>query len=262
MWRPPMGNIRPGLVSVTYRALDPAKIVALAVRAGLSGIEWGGDIHVPHGDIGSARLVRALTSEAGLEVAAYGSYYRTGPLGGEGPTFEAVLETAVALGAPTVRVWAGSREPSESDEAYRGAIQDDARRIADLAASVGITVAFEYHRGTLTGTFESARQLLARVDHPNLRTLWQPPEGADVDECLVGLTAILPWLANIHVFHWWPDAGTRRPLEDGTDRWHRFLDIAASDGRDRFALLEFVEGNDPDVLVREARTLHDWLSRL
>ena len=67
--------IQPGLVSVTFRKLTPAEIVALVKQAGLKGIEWGGDLHVPHGDLVRAREVRELTHEGGLGVAACGSGY-------------------------------------------------------------------------------------------------------------------------------------------------------------------------------------------
>ena len=37
----------PGLVSVTFRKLSRTEIAGLMVNAGLSAIEWGGDVHVP-----------------------------------------------------------------------------------------------------------------------------------------------------------------------------------------------------------------------
>src|SRR2546421_12786695 len=77
-----MRVIVPGLVSVTFRQLAPAAVVDLAVRAGLCGIEWGADVHVP--DVPAARRVASLTGDAGLVVACYGSYPRPGG-GGGGP---------------------------------------------------------------------------------------------------------------------------------------------------------------------------------
>ena len=88
--------IHPGLVSVTFRQLAPRTIVDLVAEAGLWGIEWGGDVHAPVGDLHIAREVRAMTLDAGLAVAAYGSYFRFRP----DDSFERVLETAIALGAP------------------------------------------------------------------------------------------------------------------------------------------------------------------
>ena len=43
--------IRPGLCSVTFRALDVPAVVRLAAEAGLERIEWAGDVHVPPGDL-------------------------------------------------------------------------------------------------------------------------------------------------------------------------------------------------------------------
>ena len=54
-----------------------------------------------------AREVRGLTEAAGLTVAAYGSYYKAGHSEAAGLPFPQVLDTALALGAPVIRVWAG-----------------------------------------------------------------------------------------------------------------------------------------------------------
>src|SRR6476469_730727 len=109
--------LRPGLFSVTFRQLSPPEIIALVGRAGLRGIEWGGDVHVPHGDVARAREVRDRTADAGLEVAAYGSYYRVAKSEADELPFERVLNTAQALGAPLIRVWAGKQGSAAADQA-------------------------------------------------------------------------------------------------------------------------------------------------
>src|SRR3954469_7051647 len=109
-----MNQLRTGLVSVTFRPLSPQHVVELVRQAKLDAIEWGGDIHVPHGDVAAAREVWTMTLDAGLAVAAYGSYYRAGVSETDGLPFARVLETAVQLAAPTIRVWAGSKASGES----------------------------------------------------------------------------------------------------------------------------------------------------
>jgi hypothetical protein len=47
------------------------QIVALVVETGLGGIEWGGDVHAPHGDLIAAERARILAGDAGLEVSAF-----------------------------------------------------------------------------------------------------------------------------------------------------------------------------------------------
>jgi sugar phosphate isomerase/epimerase len=247
--------IRAGLVSVTFRRLDPAEVVELVHRAELDAIEWGGDVHVPHGDLSAAEVVGTMTRDAGVDVAAYGSYYRVGVSPDEGLPFEPVLESA-----PMIRVWPGQVASREADAGYRRRVVDDSRRIAALAADAGLSVSYEYHANSLTDTADSALRLLTEVDRPRVHTLWQPPVGADTETCLRELRAVLPWLTNVHVFHVWPAVTDRHPLAAGQDRWRRYLSLLASSGRDHTALLEFVQDSDPAAFLEDAATLRSWLA--
>jgi sugar phosphate isomerase/epimerase len=235
-------------------------------RTNLIGIEWGGDVHVPHGEIALARDVARMTRDAGLLVAAYGSYYRVGVSEADGLAFERVLESAMALGAPTVRVWAGNRGSADADASYRAAVTEDARRIAVLAHAAGITVSFEYHRNTLTDTNVSARRLLEEVGHPNVRTYWQPPVAMSPAECLAGLAAVSGYLSNAHVFQWeaaaLTDAADRRPLAEGVAVWRQYLERIAATDRDHFAMIEFVREDAPEQFLADARVLSAWLAEL
>ena len=250
--------IYPGLVSVTFRKLAPREIVDLVRQAGLAGIEWGGDVHVPHGDLARAREVAAMTAGAGLRVMAYGSYYRVGHE--DGLLFETVAATARELGSPIMRVWAGDQGSATSDEAYWDWVVSESRRIGDLAGQAGTKVVFEFHGGTLTDTNETARQLIERVAHPNVGMYWQPVVGQDVTYNLAGLRGVLPWLTNVHVFHWGPTTKDRHPLADGEAFWRQYLGVIASTGRDHGALLEFVPDDEPAAFLRDAATLKSWLA--
>ena len=251
-------RILPGLVSITFRKLPPAEIVALATQAGLAGIEWGGDIHVPHGDLARAREVGQITREAGLAVAAYGSYYHAGESEDEGLEFAPVLATALALGAPLIRVWAGTRSAADADHVYRRRVAEDACRIAADAAVAGVRVAFEFHGGTLTDTAESAADLLAATADAGVLSYWQPPGGWTHPERLASLQRLLPFLAHLHVFHWL-DNHERRPLAEGAAPWLEFLGAAAAApraaGGARWAMLEYVRNDNPAQLADDATTL-------
>ena len=257
--------IHSGLVSITFRKLSPSNNVDLATRAGIEGIEWGGDVHVPHGDLKQARAVRDMTHAAGLALPSYGSYYRVGD---QTPCpFETVLETAVELGTPLIRVWAGTRGTAQADGAYRDTVIRDSRRIAGLAAGAGLTVAYEFHGGTLTDSNEAACSLLADVAHPAMGCYWQPKTGANLDYCLAGIDALGPRLANIHVFQWHlaspPATGyIRDPLVSGAATWPACLARIAAGGRDHFAMLEFVPDDSPEACVRDAATLNQWLEKI
>ena len=248
--------IRPGLVSISFRKLTTIEIIALCVRAGLQGIEWGGDVHVPHGDADVARDVAQATVAAGLSVAAYGSYYRVGETQ-DNPEFADALASAQALGAPTIRVWPGKRGSADADAAYRSQVVGDLQRIASMAAEAGIAVACEFHGGTLTDTNDSALAMYQEANHPNLLAYWQPMVGHPLSYCVDGLTALLPRLSNLHLFHWAVQDGkrVREPLATGTDRCAQYLAVADQAQGDRWALLEFVRDDDPEQLVADAATL-------
>lgn len=255
-----MAHLRAGLVSVTFRQLTPSAIIDLVKHAGLDGIEWGGDVHVPHGDLAQARQVRQQTLDAGLHCAAYGSYYRVGHAD-TGP-FATVLATAVALGAPSIRVWAGKQGSASADAAYRTLVIEDSHHIASLAADAGLPVVYEFHANTLTDSSAAARSLLESVAHPNLTSYWQPPRGASVADNLAGLDAVLPWLYNVHVFNWHMTTGARLPLHEGEPAWLCYLAKIATAQRDLFAMLEFVADDAPENFLRDAATLKDWLAQV
>jgi sugar phosphate isomerase/epimerase len=255
------GMIHAGLVSVTFRKLAPAEVIALVRRAGLRGIEWGGDIHAPHGDLVRARETRELTQDAGLRVAAYGSYYKAGLSEDAGLPFGRVLETAVELGAPTIRVWAGTAGSAAVAPEQRAAVTGDLRRIAALAVGAGVRVTLEFHGGTLTDTAESAERLLREAGHANLSTCWQPPVDLDAAGCLAGLRGLLPKLANLHVFQWRQATTERLPLGEGAVAWRSYLATAAEAPGDRYALLEFVERDAPECFLRDAAVLREWLGQ-
>lgn len=250
-----ISTLHSGLVSVTFRKLSVPEIVDLCVQTKLEGIEWGGDVHVPAGDIQRAKETRKLTLENGLKVAAYGSYYR---LGTQAAPFEPVLETAQALGAPTIRVWAGTIDSQDANELYWESVIYEGKQIADLAATAGISISYEFHPQTLTNTDDSTLRLLQMIQRENINSYWQPAVGADSEANLSALSNLLPWLGNIHVFHWFPEY-ERHPLSVGTKDWDKYLSILCKSQRDRFLMLEFVQNDSVESFLQDAQTLRSWL---
>ncbi len=255
--------LRGGLVSITFRRLSAEDVAVLLAKSGLRGIEWGGDVHVPHGDLRRARDVRAVSESNGLIICAYGSYYRAGESEKDGLSFRAVLDSAIELKAPVIRVWAGRRGSVEADEAYRRLVAEDAFRIADMAASERISVAFEFHSKTLTDTRESAMQMMSEVEHDNLLCYWQPQPQVPHEQRMRTLRDIGHKLSHIHAFNWIVESDkiVRRPLSGGTEEWGDYLKTAVKIPGDRFVLLEFVEDDKPDNFIRDANTLAEWLGR-
>ncbi|MDF2721161.1 MAG: endonuclease [Paenibacillus sp.] len=244
-----------GLLSVTFRKLQVKEIVELTAKSGLQLIEWGGDIHVPPGDIAVAKETARMTADAGLQVSGYASYYRVGdePEG----MFERTLDSALALGATSVRVWAGRLGSAKVDAEGRRRVVEDARRIAELAAAGGATIEFEFHNNTLTDTVDSTVQLLEEIGSPHVRSCWQAPLRESVDSRGAGLRRVLPWLSTIHTFQL--NGSERMPLQTGAEEWRTYLDLARTTGRRHNVLLEFVREDDPQQFLRDAAALREWL---
>jgi xylose isomerase-like TIM barrel protein len=249
--------IRAGLCSVTLRALTVDQVVELTAAAGLDGIEWGADVHVAPGDLRAAGGARSATEAAGLRVASYGSYHRAGEDDPAG--FAAVLDSARALGAPRIRIWAGAMPSAAMAPAQRVAVAIAARDAAERAAADGIEVAFEFHGGTLTDEAGSALELLEAVDRVGVRSYWQPPQDLPDHEALAGLRRLLGVVSAVHVFSWWPGSERRR-LAEREELWRNAFALLATRAAPVDALLEFVPDDDPALVGEEARTLTRWLS--
>ncbi|QNA94256.1 TIM barrel protein [Microbacterium sp. Se63.02b] len=248
--------MRAGVCSVTFRELSPQRIIDLAADAGLAAIEWGGDVHVPPGDVVRAAEVARATVDAGLAVASYGSYFRAGTHDSLTP----VLDTAQALGTDRVRIWAGHVGSDAATEADWHAVVARLHAAAAEAEEYGIGLALEFHSGTLADTAPTTMRLLDQVGSPVLSTYWQPTVGATVDTVLAEYRAVAARTSAAHVFSWWP-ARERLPLRARDALWTRFFAearAAASPPRD--ALLEFVPGDDPALLATEAAALRDYIS--
>lgn len=252
-----------GLVSITFRQLTPEQVVELMGRTELTRIEWGGDVHAPHGDADAADRVAELTRNAGLTPCTYGSYYRCGVSEDKGLCFLDVLDSARRLGAPDIRVWAGDLGTQNADDAHWERVVHDARRVADHAARDGIGLVFEYHAGTLTDTHEAAVKLLHLIDRPNVRLGWQPVPVRTHEQNQRDLGDLLDrgGLATVHAFQWTAsDRGVvRHPLADGESEWRDYL--RQLNDADVPVLIEFVKGNAPEQFLADAAALSRWLSR-
>lgn len=208
-------------------------------------------MHVPPGDTARAAEVARITADAGLAVASYGSYFRAT----DGEEIGPALDAAQALGADRIRVWAGTTGSSEATAEHRAQTAEHLRDAASAASDRGMTLALEFHGGTLTDSAQAALDLIAAVGHPVLSTYWQPRVDAPDDDALADYAALSAHTSAAHVFSWWP-FDRRLPLAARDRLWSRFFAMAAAAPHPpRDALLEFVPDDDPAALAGEAATL-------
>ena len=240
-----------GLLSVTFRTLSAEKIIELASQAGLDGLEWGGDVHVLPGDWKRAETIGRETKKAGLVNFAYGSYWRAD----REP--EMIAETAGALGAQWIRVWAGILPSSDHTVETRrrtvGYLKELCRRVPR-----GMQVAAEWHCNTLTDNADSALRLLDEVGEDNFFCYFQREERPDPrQDNLRDLLRLSPdRIRAVHVHY---NVGRERmPLADGRDEWAGLLAHLP----ERIpALLEFVRNDSAEQFLEDARILKKLAGR-
>lgn len=251
---------RPGLCSITFRGLSPDEVLAVAVRAGVEGIEWGADGHVPPGATALAAALARRGRADGVEVVSYGSYLGMAPTAAdEDATVAAVLDTAEALGAPMVRIWTELGVTPDAPAGDRARVTERTASFVDAIAARGLVAALEFHPFTLTHTAAGTNALIDAIGRPELRTHWQPDPSVPVDAALRELDAVRPRLAHLHVFAWGPGGiEERHALEAGAGLWRAA--VARTAAADRFALCEYVRNDDPDQLVADVATLRGWLA--
>lgn len=241
-----------GICSVTYRQLTARQLAEQAAGAGLAVIEWGADIHAPATEPEVLADVASVTEQYGLRCHSYGSYFRAGV--SPDSDFAAIARAAAVLGATRVRVWAGAVGTADASAFDTARVVRDLGRAVEVADDHGLDIATEFHSGTLADSPEAVLRLLDAVDRPGLASYWQPPVGMPDDEAVAGLELMADHVVALHAFSWWPGP-QRRPLAERDRLWQGVATVLAQRGRDVDWLLEFVPGDDPASLTREARSL-------
>lgn len=243
-----------GMTSVTFRGMTCEEIIDLVKKSGLDGIEWGSDSHVLPGDVERAKDVAEKTEAAGLKVLSYGSYYRLGNYPDAKEEFAKYVASAKALKAPIIRIWAGAKGPEALTEEDYVAYAAECRTICAMAAEENLTVAFEYHRYTVTQTLEGTLKLLKMADCPNLKTYWQPNPDIIYREQLQEIRELLPYIVTIHTFTWVGN-NIRYLMSDGVDLWTEYMTLAKPANPNY--VMEFVKDDSPEIFLEDAKTLRE-----
>ncbi|MBQ7353653.1 MAG: TIM barrel protein [Clostridia bacterium] len=260
--------MKSGLVSISFRKKSIDELIKATKDAGLKYIEWGGDVHIPMGNVKLARQVKRKMHGAGLKCESYGSYFglmyhcdEHFPL-----PFKKVLKTAKALGANTVRVWLGwpncGCKKGKCQYICSKHYQKTVSLTKDLcnqAKKYGLTLSIECHFATLTDDYHDTLKFLNEVGCDNLKLYWQPNHSRSFEYNLEALSALLPYITNVHVFNW--DTSAKKfPLNEGKCEWCEYLRVLNDENnKDRIYFLEFMPDGEITSLPCEANTLNCML---
>ena len=243
-----------GMTSLTLGNNSPAEVLKIAKEIGLDGIEWGvSDEHLPLRDEKRAKEIRELSGRLGVEIFSLGSYCRME----EKEDCDAAIETAVLLGAPVIRVWAGTKSPNECDEEYRKMVVENTVYMAEKAAVHGIVIGFEYHPYTLTETCDEALSLVKLVNKNNVGLYWQPDFALSMEENHRDRNRVLPvCVGNMHIQNYTPETGYGMLSEMKEKLVTYYDDIKVESYR---LMIEFVKDGSVENLKEDAETLRSLL---
>lgn len=237
-----------GLVSVSFRQHSPQEILEAMKRTNLSCIEWGSDVHAPYNDIKKLQELAKLQKEYGIYCCSYGTYLRLGTDDVNELTHYA--NAAKTLGTNVLRIWCGDKRENLYLGVEKASFLMEAKRAAQIAEKLGITLCMECHNNTYTETLGGAVELMEYVGSPNFQMYWQPNQFKDFESNAEYAKRISPCVKNIHVFNW--QGNDKHPLCEAVEIWKKYL--ACFDGQ-KTLLLEFMPDDRIESLEKEAKAL-------
>ncbi len=239
-----------GLVSVSFRNHTIEEIVTATKNANLSCIEWGGDIHVPHGDVKKAKVAFKASRDANIFCSSYGSYFRLGI----STDLNDVLKSSDALETNVIRVWAFNKNRQKTtDEEYKNLVKKT-REVCQIARDK--TLCLECHSDTITEDYLSSLAFLNDVSCENLKMFWQPNQHKSYEYNLSSAKALAPYVKNVHVFAW--EGEKKFPLNYHENRWREYIKALNSTQNEKNFLLEFMHDDKIETLNQTAKELNSF----
>lgn len=216
-----------GLTSISFRDLDYKEIIDMCEKNKVEVIEWGGDVHVPPGNLKQAKEIGVATRAKGIKTISYGSYYRLSENKKIKQSFSDILDTAEALGVRIIRVWAGNTLGVKDIAQACDENIAELKIICTMATERNMVIGLEYHRRTLTETKEMTLKLLQGANMENLSTYWQMNPDISHEERLGEIQLLKGYICGIHVFYWvqGKDRDIRQPLSKGRKYWDEYWEL-------------------------------------
>jgi sugar phosphate isomerase/epimerase len=188
--------------------------------------------------------VKAALNERGMAVSAIGS-----PIGKIGiadefaphlEQFRRALDVAETLAAPYVRIFSFFLPAGDAPARHRTEVLNRLDQLVRLAEERGATLAHENERHIYGETPDRCHDLLAAIDSPHFRAVWDPANFAlaGVRPHDDGYALIRPYLAYVHIKDAIASTGTVVPAGEGDGQVREMLTALRADGFDGVFSLE------------------------
>lgn len=247
-----MNSFKLGLCSVTFRKKSAAKVVEIAKKAGISYIEWGGDIHVTNTE--EARIVKSICDNEDIKICSYGSYYRVGCC--DNSKWEEICLIATAMGASSVRVWLGEKNSEETTQTEYNRILDDLKCICSVAQRYNLLVCPECHDNTYNNNTDAFLKIENELKADNFKTYFQSRYfrfDYDIDR----IERTFDFIENVHVSY--RDLAREQRFKK-KDKYYldRLLKKLSEMNFDGVILVEFTKGSKVKQFFKDIRKLKSY----
>ena len=247
-----MNYFKLGLCSVTFRKKTAEDVVALSKKAGISFIEWGGDVHVKTLD--DAKKVKALCDEADIKISSYGSYFNSAVYD-EGK-WHNTCEITKEMCAESIRIWLGKKNSQVTSDKEYNLLLENTKKMCDIAAEYGLMVCPECHDNTFNNNTDAILRFIGDLQKDNFKTYFQS-RYFRMEYDLDRIDRTYPYIKDVHVSY--RDL-KREQLFRKKDK--NYLDTLLKKLKkkdfDGIVMIEFVSGNSEKNFLSDTEKLKNY----
>ena len=252
-----------GLCTIAFSELPLEEVLDIAAESRFDGVEiWGKAPHIPDKyDPEYVRAILRMAKERELEIISFGSY--VDPLMEDYEKhWDVAFRITQDLETKTMRVWSRGGSSKNTTSEQKAAIISVLRKMSREAEQRGIILATEMHGNNFTDTADTILELIRAVDHPNLKTYYQPIFAPDSDDPCEAAHMIGQYVVNVHAQNakFTGDGKTAAcGIADGMVDYTKVVEILKSKGFDGCLEVEFVQGKNKVASLKRDR---DFLAEL
>ena len=248
-----MNSIELGLCSVTFRKNSAAQVVLIAKKAGVSYIEWGGDIHVK--TIEDARIVKSICDNEGIKISSYGSYFNSAEYDEE--KWTQICEITSVMGASSVRIWLGKKDSEETTDSEYNTLLGNTKKMCDIAEKYSLLVCPECHDNTFNNNTDAFLRIQKDLQADNFRTYFQS-RYCRMEYDLDRIDRTFDFIENVHVSY--RDLKKEQMFKK-KDKYYidKLLEKLKSKSYCGIVMVEFVDSDSEKVFCKDIEKLEQLI---